>query len=138
MRRLRDVDNALAVYRTDETRAAALDDAEKAERSALELARDRYRKGLSPFLDVLDAERQVGGAAAGGAGRVADDDRSGRALQGAGWRMADGRPGAGSGYARGDIAAGADGPRTLVAMKRPGRDIALTGTHAKTAANRRR
>ncbi|VWD49165.1 outer membrane efflux protein [Burkholderia contaminans] len=36
---LRDVDNALAVYRTD-------------------LARDRYRKGLSPFLDVLDAERQ--------------------------------------------------------------------------------
>lgn len=35
----RDVDNALAVYRTDQ-------------------ARDRYRKGLSPFLDVLDAERQ--------------------------------------------------------------------------------
>lgn len=55
---LRDVDNALAVYRTDQTRAAALDDAVKAERSALDLARDRYRKGLSPFLDVLDAERQ--------------------------------------------------------------------------------
>jgi len=36
---LRDVDNALAVYRTDQ-------------------ARGRYRKGLSPFLDVLDAERQ--------------------------------------------------------------------------------
>ncbi|HDR9148773.1 TPA: efflux transporter outer membrane subunit [Burkholderia vietnamiensis] len=55
---LRDVDNALAVYRTDQTRAAALDDAVKAEQGALELARDRYRKGLSPFLDVLDAERQ--------------------------------------------------------------------------------
>ncbi|KUZ38225.1 efflux transporter outer membrane subunit [Burkholderia territorii] len=55
---LRDVDNALAVYRTDQTRAAALDDAVKAERGALDLARDRYRKGLSPFLDVLDAERQ--------------------------------------------------------------------------------
>ncbi|KVR82636.1 RND transporter [Burkholderia vietnamiensis] len=55
---LRDVDNALAVYRTDQTRAAALDDAVRAEQGALELARDRYRKGLSPFLDVLDAERQ--------------------------------------------------------------------------------
>ncbi|MGN7980141.1 efflux transporter outer membrane subunit [Burkholderia sp. 22313] len=55
---LRDVDNALAVYRTDQTRAAALDDAVKAEQGALELARDRYRKGLSPFLDVLDAQRQ--------------------------------------------------------------------------------
>ncbi|CAD9224674.1 hypothetical protein BCEN4_440002 [Burkholderia cenocepacia] len=30
----------------------------KAEQGALDLARDRYRKGLSPFLDVLDAERQ--------------------------------------------------------------------------------
>ncbi|KWF12793.1 efflux transporter outer membrane subunit [Burkholderia pseudomultivorans] len=55
---LRDVDNALAVYRTDQTRAAALDDAVRAEQGALDLARDRYRKGLSPFLDVLDAERQ--------------------------------------------------------------------------------
>ncbi len=50
--------NALAVYRTDQTRAAALDDAVKAEQGALELARDRYRKGLSPFIDVLDAEQQ--------------------------------------------------------------------------------
>ncbi|MDR5664287.1 efflux transporter outer membrane subunit [Burkholderia cenocepacia] len=55
---LRDVDNALAVYRTDQARAAALDDAVKAEQGTLDLARDRYRKGLSPFLDVLDAERQ--------------------------------------------------------------------------------
>ena len=55
---LRDVDNALAVYRTDQARAAALDDAVKAEQGALDLARDRYRKGLSPFLDVLDAERK--------------------------------------------------------------------------------
>ncbi len=50
--------NAVAVYRTDQARAAALDDAVKDERGTLELARDRYRKGLSPFLDVLDAERQ--------------------------------------------------------------------------------
>ncbi|QTD94436.1 efflux transporter outer membrane subunit [Burkholderia anthina] len=55
---LRDVDNALAVYRTDQARAAAFDDAVKAEQGALDLARDRYRKGLSPFLDVLDAQRQ--------------------------------------------------------------------------------
>ncbi|WP_246793292.1 efflux transporter outer membrane subunit [Burkholderia perseverans] len=55
---LRDVDNALAVYRTDQTRHAELDDAVRAERGALDLARDSYRKGIVPFLDVLDAERQ--------------------------------------------------------------------------------
>ncbi|WP_186107156.1 efflux transporter outer membrane subunit [Burkholderia gladioli] len=55
---LRDVDNALAVYRTDQSRHAALDDAARAEGGALDLARDSYRKGIVPYLDVLDAERQ--------------------------------------------------------------------------------
>ncbi|MEK6421791.1 MAG: efflux transporter outer membrane subunit [Burkholderia gladioli] len=55
---LRDVDNALAVYRTDQGRRAALDDAARAERGALDLARDSYRKGIVTYLDVLDAERQ--------------------------------------------------------------------------------
>lgn len=30
----------------------------KAEQGALDLVRDRYRKGLSPFLDVFDTQRQ--------------------------------------------------------------------------------
>lgn len=55
---LRDVDNALAVYRTDQGRRAALDDAARAERGALDLAHDSYRKGIVTYLDVLDAERQ--------------------------------------------------------------------------------
>ncbi|WP_414449136.1 efflux transporter outer membrane subunit [Burkholderia sp. 22PA0099] len=55
---LRDVDNALAVYRTDQGRRAALDDAAQAERGALDLANDSYRKGIVTYLDVLDAERQ--------------------------------------------------------------------------------
>lgn len=55
---LRDVDNALAVYRTDQGRLAALDDASRAEQGALDLARDSYRKGIVTYLDVLDAERQ--------------------------------------------------------------------------------
>ena len=37
---LRDVDNALAVYRTDQARAAALDDAAKAEQGALRTTTD--------------------------------------------------------------------------------------------------
>lgn len=80
----------------------------------------------------------LGGATAGGAGRVADDDRSGRALQGAGRRMAGDRSGAESGYGRGDVATGADGLRAVAVTKRPARDVALTGMRAKTAANRRR
>ncbi|RQS21439.1 hypothetical protein DIE06_07940 [Burkholderia sp. Bp8998] len=52
------VGNVLAVYRTDPTRGPALDDVVKAEQGALELARDRHRKGLSPFPDVPDAGRQ--------------------------------------------------------------------------------
>ncbi len=55
---LRDVDNALAVYRTDQTRRAALDDAAKAEHGAFDLASDSYRKGIVTYLDVLDAERE--------------------------------------------------------------------------------
>ncbi|AYE29687.1 RND transporter [Burkholderia pseudomallei] len=56
---LRDVDNALAAYRTDQTRRDALRDAAAAERTAFELARDSYRHGLVSFIDVLDAEREL-------------------------------------------------------------------------------
>jgi outer membrane protein, multidrug efflux system len=57
---LRDVDNALAVYRTDQTRLAALGDAVAAQQSTFDLARDSYSKGLVTFINVLDAERQLG------------------------------------------------------------------------------
>jgi multidrug efflux system outer membrane protein len=59
---LRDVDNALAVYRTDQARRASLGDSVAAQQSAFELARESYRKGLVTFIDVLDAERQLSSA----------------------------------------------------------------------------
>ena len=59
---LRDVDNALAVYRTDQARQVSLGDSVAAEQAAFELARDSYRKGLVTFINVLDAERQLSDA----------------------------------------------------------------------------
>ncbi len=56
---LRDVNNALAVYRTDEARTASLDASATAQQHALDLARDSYRKGLASFIDVLDAARDT-------------------------------------------------------------------------------
>ncbi|RFU45273.1 efflux transporter outer membrane subunit [Paraburkholderia sp. DHOC27] len=59
---LRDVDNALAVYRTDQARLAALGDAVAAQQTTFDLSRDSFRKGLVTFINVLDAERQLGDA----------------------------------------------------------------------------
>ncbi|RAS22315.1 efflux transporter outer membrane subunit [Paraburkholderia bryophila] len=56
---LRDVDNALAVYRTDQSRRDALGDSVAAQQTSYELARDSYRKGITSFINVLDAERQL-------------------------------------------------------------------------------
>lgn len=56
---LRDVNNALVVYRTDQARLASLDESADAQRQAYGLARDSYRKGIVSFIDVLDAERQL-------------------------------------------------------------------------------
>ncbi len=56
---LRDVDNALAVYRTDLSHRDALSTAVDTERSAYELARERYSKGFVSFIEVLDAQRQL-------------------------------------------------------------------------------
>jgi len=56
---LRDVDNALAVYRTDQARRTALERSSAAQQQAFELARDSYRKGIVSFINVLDAERQL-------------------------------------------------------------------------------
>lgn len=56
---LRDVDNALAVYRTDLAHRDALSTAVDTQQSAYALARERYRKGFVSFIDVLDAQRQL-------------------------------------------------------------------------------
>jgi outer membrane protein, multidrug efflux system len=53
---LQEVENALAAYRTDETQRAALADTAAANERALALSRDRYRHGISSFIDVLNAE----------------------------------------------------------------------------------
>jgi outer membrane protein, multidrug efflux system len=53
---LEEVENALAAYRADQLERAALADTVAANARALALARDRYRNGLSSFIDVLNAE----------------------------------------------------------------------------------
>ncbi|WP_423805358.1 efflux transporter outer membrane subunit [Paraburkholderia tropica] len=56
---LRDVNNALVVYRTDQQRLGSLDESVADQQHAFDLARDSYRKGIVTFIDVLDAERQL-------------------------------------------------------------------------------
>ncbi|MGF6447981.1 multidrug efflux system outer membrane protein [Paraburkholderia youngii] len=56
---LRDVDNALVVYRTDQARRDALADSVSAQQTSFDLSRDSYRKGLASFINVLDAQRQL-------------------------------------------------------------------------------
>ena len=53
---LQEVENALAAYRTDEQQRKALADTVAANQRALDLSRDRYRNGLSSFIEVLNAE----------------------------------------------------------------------------------
>ncbi|WP_322101631.1 efflux transporter outer membrane subunit [Paraburkholderia sp. J41] len=59
---LRDVNNALTVYQTDQSKRVSLDESVAAQRRAFDLARDSYRKGIVSFIDVLDAERQLSSA----------------------------------------------------------------------------
>ncbi|OZI37061.1 RND transporter [Bordetella genomosp. 10] len=56
---LRDVDDALVRYRTDQARQATLQRVADANARAFDLARDGYRSGLNSFIDVLDTERQL-------------------------------------------------------------------------------
>lgn len=52
------VDDANASYRAQQVRLANLDRALQAARQATQLANERYDRGLSDFLNVLDAERE--------------------------------------------------------------------------------
>jgi NodT family efflux transporter outer membrane factor (OMF) lipoprotein len=56
---LEDVENGLVAYANEQTRYRALAAAVDANRRALDLASERYQKGLADFLNVLDAERSL-------------------------------------------------------------------------------
>lgn len=56
---LHEVENALAAYKSDGERGAALAAAVAKSRDALDLARARYSSGVANFIDVLDAERSL-------------------------------------------------------------------------------
>src|SRR5208282_1496708 len=54
-----DVENALVAFANEQTRYRALADAVAANQRALELANDRYTKGIADFLNVVDAQRSL-------------------------------------------------------------------------------
>jgi multidrug efflux system outer membrane protein len=56
---LHDVENAVSSYEAEQVRLRALQRSATANEHSLSLAQQRYRAGLSNFLDVLDAERRL-------------------------------------------------------------------------------
>jgi NodT family efflux transporter outer membrane factor (OMF) lipoprotein len=56
---LQDVENGLVGYRNDQARTRALHDTLGAQQSAFDLANSSYRQGITSFLNVLDAQRQL-------------------------------------------------------------------------------
>ncbi len=54
---LKDVEDSLASYRTEQLRRKSLSDAVEAARQAVDLAKQQYAQGVVDFLTVLDAER---------------------------------------------------------------------------------
>jgi NodT family efflux transporter outer membrane factor (OMF) lipoprotein len=56
---LRDVEDALVAYETEQVRRKALADAVDADKQAVDLATDQYKQGVTDFLTVLDAQRDL-------------------------------------------------------------------------------
>ncbi|HLY11886.1 MAG TPA: efflux transporter outer membrane subunit [Planctomycetota bacterium] len=56
---LEEVENSLVAYLREGERRRALDEAVVANRQAVDLADDLYKKGLTSFIDVLDAQRAL-------------------------------------------------------------------------------
>lgn len=56
---LEEVENALVAFHREQDRRRALEEAVAADRRAVELADDLYRKGLASFLDALEAQRTL-------------------------------------------------------------------------------
>jgi outer membrane protein TolC len=55
---VQEVDQAIAGYNAEQSRLNSLSRARSAALDAVRLSTDRYERGLTDFLDVLDAERQ--------------------------------------------------------------------------------
>jgi NodT family efflux transporter outer membrane factor (OMF) lipoprotein len=56
---LREVEDAQVAYINEQDHHAALIDAVSSARDSVSIARDRYKQGLTDFLQVLDAQRQL-------------------------------------------------------------------------------
>jgi NodT family efflux transporter outer membrane factor (OMF) lipoprotein len=56
---LHDVENAVSSYESEQVRVHSLQLAATANQHSLDLAQQRYKAGLSSFLDVLDSERRL-------------------------------------------------------------------------------
>jgi outer membrane protein, multidrug efflux system len=56
---LEDVENALAAYYAEQTKHRILVESVRANQEAVTLAKERYRRGLTTFLDVLTAENSL-------------------------------------------------------------------------------
>jgi multidrug efflux system outer membrane protein len=56
---LEEVENALAAYYAEQTKHRILKESVRANQEAVTLARERYRRGLTNFLDVLTAENSL-------------------------------------------------------------------------------
>jgi len=56
---LEDVENALAAYYAEQTKRQILADSVRADVEAVALANERYRRGLTNFLDVLTTEKNL-------------------------------------------------------------------------------
>lgn len=56
---LQDVENALVSYRADQQRVDGLEQTADAPQNAFNLASNSYRQGISTFIEVLDAQRQL-------------------------------------------------------------------------------
>jgi multidrug efflux system outer membrane protein len=59
LKALEDVENALAAYYGEQSKRLILVEAARANEVAVTLARERYRRGLTSFLDVLTAENSL-------------------------------------------------------------------------------
>jgi multidrug efflux system outer membrane protein len=73
---LRDVEDALVSYQKSGERLAANNRRVAAQRSALSISENRYRGGVSPYLDVLDAQRELFDAELEQAGNLRDQRAS--------------------------------------------------------------
>ncbi|PLR31689.1 RND transporter [Chimaeribacter californicus] len=56
---LQDVENALVSYRTDQNRVEGLERTAASLQNAYDLASESYRQGITTFINVLDAQRQL-------------------------------------------------------------------------------